>query len=78
MLFHAQFSVRIVPWDEPLHLQSFAAGTRVAHTARKNLLMASVRDLGNAAGEEEVVFFSVVPDISQSSNKKLFSGQQRQ
>jgi tRNA splicing endonuclease len=73
MLFHAQFSVRVVPWDQPLHLQSFAAGTRVAHTARKNLLMASVKHLGDVDGTEQVVFFSVVPDISQSSNKKLFS-----
>jgi hypothetical protein len=34
MLFHAQFAVRVVEWEAPLHLQSFAAGTRVAHTAR--------------------------------------------
>jgi hypothetical protein len=38
---------------------------------RKNLLMASVK--GGGEGEEEVVFFSVVPDISQSSNKNRFA-----
>jgi tRNA splicing endonuclease len=41
-MYHAQFTVRVLRWEEallPLQLQSWGRG---AHAARKHLLLASV------------------------------------
>eukprot|EP00242_Pyramimonas_sp_CCMP2087_P005974 CAMPEP_0198217714 /NCGR_PEP_ID=MMETSP1445-20131203/65446_1 /TAXON_ID=36898 /ORGANISM="Pyramimonas sp., Strain CCMP2087" /LENGTH=72 /DNA_ID=CAMNT_0043894503 /DNA_START=94 /DNA_END=308 /DNA_ORIENTATION=+ len=42
-LYHAQFAVRVLDWESPMHPYGFAAGTRTAHAARKHLLLATAQ-----------------------------------
>eukprot|EP00963_Diacronema_lutheri_P004985 scaffold363_cov331-Pavlova_lutheri.AAC.106 len=58
-LFHAQFIVRVVQDDEPLHVLGLSGCARVAHSARKHLLLASIEEKG---GETLIHYLTLGPD----------------
>mmetsp|Transcript_31148 Transcript_31148/g.43171 ORF Transcript_31148/g.43171 Transcript_31148/m.43171 type:complete len:141 (+) Transcript_31148:387-809(+) len=76
-LYHAQFCVRLLESEASLSPLAFQAATRTAHAARKHLLLATIpfsTSDGTSSNEmaSEVLYFSVTPDILQSSNKQRF------
>lgn len=81
-MYHAQFTVRCLDQDEPIHPLSLGAVARMAHTARKNVLLASAVPLGARGGGaaglwaeaeylpgEAVGYITARPDITQSSQR---------
>lgn len=58
-LFHAQFIVRVVQDDEPLHVLGMSGSARVAHSARKHLLLASIDEQED---ETTVHYLTLGPD----------------
>lgn len=81
-MYHAQFTVRCLDSTEPIHPLSLGAVSRMAHTARKSVLLASAVPLGARGGGGEgpwaeaeflpgegVGYVTVRPDISQSSQR---------
>jgi len=67
LLYHAQFTVRCVRHDSPQHPLALAAATRMAHAARKHVVLASVHP--NPGGESHVEYVTFAPDIQQSTNR---------
>lgn len=53
-LYHAQFCVRLLPFQQPITPAILAAATRGSHQARKHLLIASVVEQEPEAGAEAV------------------------
>ena len=71
ILYHAQFCVRVQHPAAPLHPFGLAAAARVAHTARKHLLLASVDDTqwggppqpgGGEGGRPPVSYLTIAPE----------------
>ena len=58
-LYHAQFIVRVVQDDEPLHVLGMSGSARVAHSARKHLLLASIDEQED---ETRVHYLTLGPD----------------
>mmetsp|Transcript_10904 Transcript_10904/g.27516 ORF Transcript_10904/g.27516 Transcript_10904/m.27516 type:complete len:98 (+) Transcript_10904:311-604(+) len=54
---HAGFTVRVNSWEEPLKPLQIIAASRVAHGARKHLLLASVD-----GDEEDVHYLTFCPE----------------
>jgi len=69
LLYHAQFTVRCVRHDAAQHPLALAAATRMAHAARKHVVLASVHPAEEPGGESSVQYVTFAPDIQQSTNR---------
>jgi tRNA-splicing endonuclease subunit Sen34 len=68
LLYHAQFTVRCVHCDAPQHPLALAAATRMAHAARKHVVLASLHP-GESGEGDRVEYVTFAPDIAQSTNR---------
>ena len=69
-LFHAHYTVRIVPWDVVIHPLVISATTRMSNTARKNFVFACVRKAAERDDDAyEVRYFTLEADVDLSSNR---------
>ena len=69
-LFHAHYTVRIVPWDVVIHPLVISATTRMSNTARKNFVFACVRKAAERGDDAyEVRYFTLEADVDLSSNR---------
>lgn len=69
-LFHAHYTVRIVPWDVVIHPLVISATTRMSNTARKNFVFACVRKADERDDDAyEVRYFTLEADVDLSSNR---------
>ena len=75
-LYHAQYTVRCVHHSAPQHPLALAAATRMAHAARKHVLLASVQPAEGGVPLEawSIHYLTFAPDIMQSSNKERMHG----
>lgn len=69
ILFHAHYTVRVIPWDAVVHPLVLAATTRMSHAARKNFVMACARATDDAAERFETRFFTLEADVELSTNR---------
>jgi tRNA-splicing endonuclease subunit Sen34 len=75
ILYHAHYTVRIVSWEATLHPLVIAATTRMAHAARKNFVIAAVREVKDDDAKDddsvayEVRYFTMEADVDLSSNR---------
>lgn len=72
-LFHAQFTVRTVEWEDTLHPLALAAAARMSHAARKHVLLAAVTNWPHEQAEPPaelvVEYLTVGPDVALSSQR---------
>ena len=70
LLYHAQYTVRCVQATAPQHPLALAAAARMAHAARKHVVLAAVRVTeGVSIAEAPIEYLTLSPDIQQSSNR---------
>ena len=75
ILYHAHYTVRIVSWEATIHPLVVAATTRMAHAARKNFVIAAVREVKDDSASDqtsatyEVRYFTMEADVDLSSNR---------
>lgn len=83
LLYHAQFTVRCVAHSSPQHPLALAGATRMAHAARKHVVLASVEPRGTneeggsgggGGGGCVVRYVTFAPDIQQSTNRDRAPG----